>query len=246
MRSSGLIYDQQTKTSFGEVRVSFAPTLRFLFRVLHVLGSAMIVVSISGFIFLFGPLIRQEISYLFIQKPEETEFGKLVDRSLAEHARREYIKSKAQELGAPNTNFSVVVPKIDARSQVLANVSPSDPSSYNEALKHGVAHAGGTVFPGISGITFLFAHSTDAPVNVGRYNAVFYLLHKLKPEDKVYVFFMDELYEYSVEEKRIVNAEDISWLARSQEGPQQLILQTCWPPGTTLKRLLVIAKPIPS
>jgi hypothetical protein len=40
---------------------------------------------------------------------------------------------------------------------------------------NGVAHAKGTVFPH-KGNIYLFAHSTDNWWNVGRYNAVFYLL----------------------------------------------------------------------
>jgi len=40
-------------------------------------------------------------------------------------------------------------------------------------LQKGIAHAQGSVFPGMQGNIYLFAHSTDNWWNVGRYNAVF-------------------------------------------------------------------------
>jgi sortase A len=111
-------------------------------------------------------------------------------------------------------------------------------------LQRGVAHALGTVFPGMSGNIYLFAHSTDNFWNVGRYNAIFYLLKNLVPGDEIVIFYQDKRYDYRVVETRVVEASDVSYITKSQEGQQEtLILQTCWPPGTTWKRFLVIATP---
>ena len=49
-------------------------------------------------------------------------------------------------------------------------------------------------------------------------------------------------FNYKVTESRIVDADDVSFITEAQSGEEQLILQTCWPPGTTWKRLLVFAK----
>ena len=41
----------------------------------------------------------------------------------------------------------------------------------------------------------------------------------------------------------IIDPDEVSLLTQAQESGEQLVLQTCWPPGTTWKRLIVIAKP---
>ncbi|MCL5432816.1 MAG: sortase, partial [Patescibacteria group bacterium] len=120
----------------------------------------------------------------------------------------------------------------------------SNEKEFLEILQKGVAHAKGTVFPGDLGNIYLFAHSTDNFWDVGRYNAVFYLLKDLAKGDDVVVFFQDRRHNYVVSETIIADPQDVSYLVNGQEtGEEKLILQTCWPPGTTWKRLIVIARP---
>lgn len=245
MNPTGTIYTSD-KSPQGEARIALPWKKRLVFHLLNILGTAMVVVAASGFIFAFGPVVAEELSYRLGKKELGTQFGLLVDLAKSEREQKVFVESKAKELGAPNTNFSVVVPKIDARSRVLANVSAADAQEYNAALSQGVAHAAGTVFPGMVGTTFLFAHSTDAPLNISRFNAVFYLLRELEAGDNIFVFFSDKFYPYQVVETKIVEASDVSWITKAREGEERLILQTCWPPGTTLKRLLVVAKPVTS
>jgi len=137
-------------------------------------------------------------------------------------------------------NFSIVVPKIGANAGILPNINPADEKIYLEALKHGVAHAQGTAFPGEGGHIFLFAHSTDYIWNVGYYNAVFYLLYKLEKDDEVNLFYKGQRYVYRVSDKAMVNPSQVEYLTR-KTNREFLTLQTCWPPGTTLKRLLIFA-----
>ena len=143
-----------------------------------------------------------------------------------------------------DTLFSILIPKIGANSKVIPNVDSSSEEGFLPLLQQGVAYAAGTVFPGMKGNIYLFAHSTDNFWNVGRYNAVFYLLKDLSKGDEVVVFFRDVRYNYVVYDTKIVDASDVSYITESQKGDKEiLILQTCWPPGTTWKRLLVFAKP---
>ena len=136
-----------------------------------------------------------------------------------------------------------MIPKIGASAKVIANVDPSDEKKFLPALLQGVAHAQGSVFPGLSGNVYLFAHSADNFWNAGRYNAIFYLLKDLKEGDEVVVFYQGKRYNYYVTGSRIVDPSDVSFITNAQQGNEQLILQTCWPPGTTFQRLLVFAKP---
>ena len=137
-------------------------------------------------------------------------------------------------------NFSIVIPKIAANSKILANIDASDEKIYLPALQKGVAHAAGTAFPGEGGHIFLFAHSTDYFWNISSYNAVFYLLNKLENGDEVNLFYQGKRYLYKVIGKEIVDPTQVEYLTR-KTNKEFLTLQTCWPPGTTFKRLLVFA-----
>lgn len=137
-------------------------------------------------------------------------------------------------------NFSIVIPKIGANAKILSNIDASDEKSYLDALNSGVAHTLGTAFPGEGGHIFLFAHSTDYFWNVGTYNAIFYLLYKLEKNDEVDLFYQGQRYVYRVIGQEIVDPSQVQYLTR-KTNREFLTLQTCWPPGTTLKRLLIFA-----
>ena len=139
--------------------------------------------------------------------------------------------------------FSIVIPKIGANAKVVPNVNPANEKEYLEVLKHGVAQAAGTAYPGEDGHIFLFAHSTDYIWNVGTYNAVFYLLYKLEVGDEVDLFYQGKRHIYKVTGKEVINPSQVEYLTRTT-NKEFLTLQTCWPPGTTLQRLLVFATPI--
>ena len=148
---------------------------------------------------------------------------------------------KTVEILVPeDPNFSIVVPKIGANARILPNIDASNESVYLNALNKGVAHTLGTAFPGEGGHIFLFAHSTDYFWNVGSYNAVFYLLNKLEIKDKIHLFYKGQHYIYQVIGKTVVDPSRVEYLTR-KTNKEFLTLQTCWPPGTTLKRLLVFA-----
>ncbi len=142
-----------------------------------------------------------------------------------------------------DARYSLYVPKIDAKSVVIENIDMGKESEYLKALQKGVAHGKGTYFPGQGGNIFLFSHSVSAPEYIQTYNAVFYDLKNLEAGDEIIIYFSGAKYVYKVTEKAITNPRDVSFLTKDYGG-ETLILQTCDPPGTTLRRLLVIAKPV--
>lgn len=137
--------------------------------------------------------------------------------------------------------FGIVIEKINANAKVVANVNPGNEKEYIKALSEGVAHAAGTSFPGENGNIYLFSHSTDAPWNIARFNAIFYLLRELEPGDRIVTFYQGKRYDYIVFDKVITSPDDVSYLTNKYAG-SVLTLQTCDPPGTVFKRLLVRAK----
>lgn len=141
--------------------------------------------------------------------------------------------------------FSLQIPDLDISSTITPNVDPASEKEYTAALKNGIAHAAGTALPQQFEHTktiYLFAHSTDAPWNIARYNAQFYALKDAQPGQKITLRFWGENREYTIEEIKIIEATDVTALT-PQFDREQLVLQTCYPPGTAWKRLLVIAVP---
>ena len=53
-----------------------------------------------------------------------------------------------------DTDFSIVIPKIGANSNIISNVNSANEAEYLSALTKGVAHTLGTTFPGEGGHIF--------------------------------------------------------------------------------------------
>lgn len=140
-----------------------------------------------------------------------------------------------------NTEFSLIVPKVGINAAVIPAVNPAKPGEYQEALKKGVAHASTSFFPNEDGTVYLFSHSTNYDWFVKDLNAVFYLLKNLETGDLVVLFYKGARYTYKLTDKQIVAPTAVSFLV-PQPGAKRLILQTCWPPGSTTERLLLFAE----
>lgn len=220
--------------------------------ILRSIGNFLLLFALFGVIATFGPALYYETQYRIIQARGVTfKVAENVDTVInpAEAKKRSIsfgdllTGTTEQELTPIDTEFSIVIPKIGASAKIFANVDPSKEEDFLPKLLKGVAHAQGTVFPGNAGNIYLFAHSTDNFWNAGRYNAIFYLLKDLEPGDEIVVFYQGERHNYFVSDKQIVDSDDVSLITNAKTGDEQLILQTCWPPGTTWKRLIVFARP---
>lgn len=141
-----------------------------------------------------------------------------------------------------NTTDGIAIPTIFVDEPVIYNVDPNNPAQYLEALKHGIAQASSTSFPGDGGLGYYFAHSSTLEF-VQRYNAVFYLLYKLHNGDAIYLWHNGQRFDYQVTTSKITSPNDLSFL-RATYPTETIVLQTCWPPGTSLQRLLVFAQRI--
>jgi LPXTG-site transpeptidase (sortase) family protein len=181
-----------------------------------VAGFSLIAVSMILFIYIFAPVANQEINYA-LHKPKSTEIKPI------------------------DTDFGIVISKINANAKIIAQVDPYNSNIYQVALTKGVAQAKGTAFPDQTGNMFLFSHSSVNLFDAARYNSVFFLLTKLGKNDKIDIYYKKIKYEYEVKETKIIDPKEVSYLNASTKT-KTLTLMTCWPPGTTLKRLLIIAE----
>lgn len=226
--------------------------------VIRTLGNFLILFMIFGFVFTFGPAVFFEVRFRIEQARgvtyelpdnEPSELAKIIQKRTSRQEPEPGLfgsildNKKVQTIYPKDTEFSVVIPKIGANEKVVANVDPSNGEEYLSVLQNNVAHARGSSLPGLNGTTYLFAHSADNFWDVGRYNAVFYLLKDLNAGDDIALFFENRRFNYSVYDKKVVGPEEVEYLAANIGLGEKLILQTCWPPGTTWKRMLIFAKP---
>lgn len=184
------------------------------------IGYLLFFSGLLSFLFLLGPLIKAEAKYRIDFQAIETSENSIIPAS---------------------TEYGIVIEKIGANAKVVAGVNPANERQYVQALTGGVAEALGSTKPGQPGNLYLFSHSTDAPWNIIRYNAVFYLLKELAAGDQVIIFYQNRRYNYIVFDKTIAQPNDVSYLTNRYDSPI-LTLQTCDPPGTLLNRLVVRAK----
>ena len=202
---------------------------------LTVVGIAITSICIILLVILFYPTIKNEYNYKF-HRPNAGSYVALTSTP------EDFIRS-VPTIVAKDKDFSIVIPRIGANAKVIANVDPKDSRVYQQALTQGVAHAKGTALPDQPGNTFLFAHSSDSILNANTYNAVFYLLNKLEPEDVFYIAYKEKLYTYRVVKKQLVSPTEINYYDKSaDDADQTATLMTCWPPATTLKRLVVVGE----
>lgn len=136
----------------------------------------------------------------------------------------------------------ITIPKINAQAPLIFNVDPNNHSVYSEALKKGVAQAKGTYLPGEKGRSFLFAHSSGNPLEQTNYNTVFLKLNELNHGDEILIKRNDKVYKYKVTQKKVVYPTETEYLEKNDTPG--IIIQTCWPIGTSWKRLLIFASPV--
>lgn len=242
--------------------------IRFL--IVRSIGNFLVLFAVFGALATLGPALYYEIAYRTMQIrgvhfSVENQIAQSPHVSKAPEAKKpikitnpsfsDILSGPKEQILTPiDPEFNLLIPKIGANARIFPNIDPSNPDIFLPILRKGVAHAAGTLFPGQQGNIYLFAHSTDNFWDVGRYNAIFYLLKDLESGDDIVIFSQNVRHNYVVKSTRIAASSEVSYITNAQSGkassaqgsggPRELlILQTCWPPGTTWQRLLVFAEP---
>lgn len=176
------------------------------------IGTFMMIAGVSLFLYIYYPIVQ---TYFFPPpQPQQAHASKT------------------------ENSYWIEIPKIKAAGPIIKNVDPWNEKEYKNSLKKGIAHAKGTSLPGGKG-TYLFAHSSDYPWNITKYNTAFFKLHELQSGDTINISNGEKTYEYRVTDIKEVWPTEIQYLKNPNAD---LILQTCTPIGTDLKRLLVFAQ----
>jgi LPXTG-site transpeptidase (sortase) family protein len=198
-----------------------------------VLSLLLLIVGLGGLVFLYGPVVRVEVAY---------QMKRMADQMGIQDWKELFIPNFNVVLAKPEMvrDYALVIPKIYLQEKIFVNVDPTNKDEYSEVLKEGIAHAAGTEIPGNGGMGYYFAHSSGT-TGGPQQKAEFYLLNKLEPGDEVQVFYERKLHRYRVSEKRVVWPSDLSFLTEPYDR-ERIVLQTCWPIGTDLQRLLVFGE----
>ena len=213
---------------------------KFVFLVKHrlLVAALFLLISFLSFGSLIFPLVSAELSLAFVdfqsvanEVPKPTPF-----------TYNSYYVAEKEGI-YPIREFRLVIPKIHLESNIVDNVDPKIENEYKDKLQFGVAHAKGSYLPPESGgPVYLFAHSTDTVLNIARFNAKFYSVRELEKNDEIIIYFNSKEYRYLVTDKFIINPHEVDIVKDATDT--DLILQTCWPPGTDWQRLIVFAKKI--
>ena len=223
MSKEFIIFQSRVSKQKGYVLVSEPKRKKFPKKIIPFLS----IIPLLIILWLTSPMIIGELRYHFVVK-KELETG----------------RSKFSYVLSPNDNeMELVIPKIAVRTQVLANVDPNREAEYDSILSNKAAHALGSSLPGEKGLIYLFGHSTNSIFNKDFFNPVFYSVKNLEVGDQIALLYKGKVYVYKVDEKMVVNADDFT-AVKAGKDEEKLVLQTCWPPGTSWKRLLIIARPI--
>lgn len=140
----------------------------------------------------------------------------------------------------PVTSRSQIsIPKINKIAPIIFTDSDQEEAIQKDLIK-GVSHYPGTNLPGELGDILIVGHSAPPKNYTGAYGTVFTQLNDLENGDEIIINYQSKRLVYRVFDKKITGDELKNIGEQNQESI--LVLMTCWPPGTTWKRLFVYSK----
>lgn len=175
---------------------------------------------------------------------EEQEVIKTAEPSVAEIA----TLAKTENAQAPKKVIQPDMPENSLRIPVIGVDTPISwrinnvPKDVASGLSKGVIQVNGTALPGEKGNIYITGHSSNFVWIRQQYNSIFSNISKLVVGDIIYLKFGPDVYVYKVFDQKVVGANDLSILNPTNDS--RLTLATCWPLGTSLKRMVVSANQV--
>jgi len=188
---------------------------------------------------------EKETPWVKDKKNKEEDIYKTKDlRNILWDVRKEEIELDIEIIPFVNR---MIIPKI-GKNIPLVDIAQWEVEGMHELndifmdeLKWGVVRYPGSARPWEFWNAFVFWHSSNFPWVEWDYNDVFALLDKIEIWDEVVTYYEGKKYTYKIQEKKVINPNDVSVLKRDT-WKKEITLMTCWPIGTTYNRLLVIGE----
>lgn len=140
--------------------------------------------------------------------------------------------------GSPEYNSNpnmIIINRLGVRAPLVL-AGGTTQKELNEALNQGVIIYPGSAWPGENGEVVLSGHSSIYPWVKTQYGQVFTLLDKLQAGDTVSLIYNHRQFDYQITKQEILNPNQVKISSSDQPA---LKLTTCWPIGTSAKRLVV-------
>jgi sortase A len=163
-----------------------------------------------------------------------------------EEETEEEVEEETEEEGEEDDHNSycdkneIIISSISVKAPVVETFGPYD-SDYKEALNRGVVRFSDSAYPGEEGLSVLLGHSAPPGWPDIRYDRVFTEIEKLKEGDVIEICYNNKLYNYTVVNEEIGKkiyevGEDVVSIFH-EEKKKELVIMTCWPPGSTEGRI---------
>lgn len=184
--------------------------------------------------FFTGSLVNVKIEKNPIPRGEVLAISDLSqDIEVKEENGFSYFSTNYKPHGSRPAQFKVTIPKLEIKD-AIAKV---DNLNFFENL----SHFPGSALPGEQGNVFITGHSVLPQfADPQNYRAIFTKLSDLEAGDVINIDFEGKTYKYVVQYKKVVEPKDLSVLLPITKTSKNLTLMTCVPPGTSLKRMVVI------
>lgn len=140
----------------------------------------------------------------------------------------------------------LIIPKINVDAPIVMGLTSLAESQVQNGLRDGVVHypiPGASSMPGEQGNSVILGHSSNDVFDDGNYKFIFVQLEQINAGDTFFVNYNSTRYTYKVSHKEVILPTQVDKLTLPSEKPQ-MILITCVPVGTALKRLIVYADQI--
>jgi LPXTG-site transpeptidase (sortase) family protein len=160
----------------------------------------------------------------------------------SQNAKAYFLPLAENKKETPFTNIATLrIDAIGVNAPIIFNTGNNTDVIF-KSLEQGVVHYSQTTKPGTPGVSLLLGHSSSYPWYKGHYGSVFALLPKLKTGDVISVQYSDgRLFSYKVTKSIIFNPFDAQDILTKPDIENGIILVSCWPVGTSLKRLAIEA-----
>lgn len=206
------------------------------------------IVPYLPFIFSFVLIVTQVVIPLYFFKTVEEDLPTPVKASILGYSSgfRDYSFNELDE-GSPNIlvnanvpgQFYLTVPKLKIdNALVKTNSTELSPDGF-------IGHYNGSALPGEAGTSYLYGHSVlPFFYNPKNYKTIFSKLNVLSKDDEVYITYNNIKYKYKVVSSKQLAIEEVRPLENKRPAylnESSLVLMTCWPAGTKLKRFEVVA-----
>lgn len=230
-----------------KVKIKFHKPINY--QVLQIVSNTLLFCGVYILILTYSGTIWAELAFRWdefrgvkyqLEDPKKNTQEIKTEKILSSERERQVSTSSTVVSVKPvNTDFSILIESINVNAPIVRDVSVVTESVYMDALKKGVAHAAFSDYPSENAAqVYLFAHSSNNFWQLGPYSTVFNHLHKLKQGEKINLFYEGKRYVYQVDSITYTDNFKIEDNIFNNIGPV-LILQTCYPAGTTQYRLIL-------